>query len=413
MKIILLAALAAIGSLALPPIGIAIAESRLSSVSFDEVLARALADSPEVKSIDRDLSVRLAEATDVRLLPNPELGASVGFPARPSGEADSSQVNVTISQPFRLSHLGLREAVSRLMESEAEIEKKLAILELSQKAYTSYGKLWAIQEEQRFLIERREQAKLLNSRIQVAISQGALNKGEAGLFESEYRKITAELIGIDADLSRERAGLLRVSLVPLEGRRLKSPEKILEQSLASLLAEATGGTLPVQERLALNTRVASEREKLARKDASPLISPQFLYNHTEDGGDFVGLGFQFELPFSNRNQAERIRRSGDLSAARANARYVTSDAFKEELRFHYEAIKALEAQASAYEKEVVPAIRSALRSYEEQFRSGGGTVLPIWQAQRELTEAQRISLALWVRTFSARSELSILLGKIL
>ena len=126
---------------------------------------------------------------------------------------------------------------------------------------------------------------------------------------------------------------------------------------------------------------------------------------------FIAVGVQLDLPFFNRNEPEILRRQGEANAARAQSSYARSDAFREEIALFLQSLEALQKQAETFENDVVPTLLRALRSYDEQFTAGTGTILSVWQAQRELSNAKLEALQLWTRFFSSRSDLSILTGQ--
>ena len=384
---------------------------REEPISLESVLAHALATSPLVKEVDAALAARLAESLETGLYLNPQIGAGVGLPVRPAADADTPQISLTLSQPIRPSDFGARQAVAELLSKSANLDQRLSLLELAQSIYLSYARLWILQEQRKFLTEQRERARRISEKVTVATSRGALSKGEGGLFAAEYKKLAAQIYGVDSDAAREQSNLLRLSAFPVDGQTIESPDKALKVSPENLLNGLEEGELPIQSRYALLAKVTSEREKLSRRDAFPAFSPQLSYQRTEDGGSFVGFGVQFELPLFNRNQPEILRRSGDAAAALAKSTYSRSDVFREEVSLYLRSIEALQRQAETFEKDVVPSLIAALRSYEEQFAAGTGTVLSVWQAQREISNAQLETLELWTRFFTSRSDLSILTGQ--
>lgn len=387
-------------------------ESRQHEVTtFEAILAHALSSSPLVKEIDATLAMRLADALDTRLRLNPQLSAVLGLPVQPAGAANRTQINVVLSQPIRPTDFGVREAVAELISEAASVEQRLSILELSQNVFLSYLKLWILQEQKTFLSLQRQRAQRIRDRVNAAASRGALGKGDSGLFAAEYKKLSAQLLGIEADTARERAKLLRLSTVKTDDTQLKGPDKTLPIPVDSLLQNLDEGQLPIQSRYELLAKVTVDREQVARRDAFPVFSPQITYQQTEDGGIFVGGGLQFELPVFSRNQSEILRRQGEAVAARAQRVYARSDAFREEITQFILGLDAVKKQAEAYEDDVVPSLARALRSYEEEGFAGGGTVLSAWQAQRELTNAQLATLELWTRYFTLRCELSLLTGQ--
>lgn len=381
------------------------------TLSLESVLATALSSSPLVKEVNANIANRLADAIDTKLKANPQLYAVMGFPSEPAGESDKRQVNVSLSQSLRLSDFGTRAAVAEIMESSADVDKKLGILGFTQEISLSYAKLWILQEQQDLLNEQRNRANSINGMVSSAIARGALGRGEGGLFAAELKKLNAITLGLQADTNRERANLLRLSTVSTRESRLAPPDRSLTQSVEEILNQLKEGTLPIQSRYRLLAQVSSKRENLARLDAFPTFSPQLTYQRTEDGGYFVGGGFQVDLPLFNRNQAEITRRQGELAAARAWDQYSTGDSFRNEIALRLESLTALQEQSLTYEREVIPTLKTTLDQFNAQFAAGTGTALTTWQAQRELRNAQQELLGFWFSYFTARSELSILIGQ--
>lgn len=380
-----------------------------SAVTLETVLSHALVASPLVKEIDAKTSERLAQALTLRILPNPELSGGVLFPFSSPGA--KNQYSASLTQPFRISHLGLRDTVSSLIENAASVEQKISLLELTQNVRLAYVKLWALQRQRIYMVEAKDRAKQIRGVVSDRNAKGLFGKGEEGLFTAEYERALADLIGLSSEIKKAEATLLRLSTFSTSGLLLSRPNVAGSLDLNAIAQNTETNTLPIQERVSLLERVSKEQVKLAKRDSFPALAPQLSYSRNEDGFDFVGVGLTVELPLFNRNQAEQLQRSAELKAASAKREYFQGESFRTEVELLVESYRGSLAQAESYENKVIPALEGSISTYEKQLRSGQGTVLLVWQTQRELLELQRLLLENWVKVFSTQAELVILTGK--
>lgn len=387
----------------------AVAES--IEISLEEVLAQALAESPLVKSIDARLQAGISEALSTRLWKNAELSSSVSIPVSYPEEKGSSEVEVSLSQPFRLTNLGLRSALSELMAKASHAEQKRELLELTESIRLSYARLWALDQQRESLTGAERRARKVQEKLNTSASQGLYSTGERDLFVAEVSKLAAERRGTEAAMSKGVAELVSLTNMSLRGKKLRRPLLGEIPSEEELYQSGPDKSLPVQERMKLLKNVAAHQLNVAKREAFPELTPQLVYRHSDDEKEFIGFGLSFPLPTSDRNQAERMKRDVELRAAEAQVRFFSGDNFREELRLLIESYRASREQAQAYETEVVPALKSAVANFESLLDAGQGSVLQVWQTQGELFDAQSRALELWVKAISERSELSILVGR--
>ena len=388
----------------------AAAESkREDEVTLETVVAHALAASPLVKEIDAKISERLAEAVALRILPNPELSVGVQYPSFSTNA--KNQYGASLTQPFRISHLGLRDTVSSLIEQAASTDQRFAVIELTQNVRLAYVRLWALQQQRSYFTSAKESARKIGRFISDGGSKGLFSKGEEKIFTAELERASADLIGLESEIKKAEAELLRLSIFSVKDRTLNRPTVISDSELDALSSDTDGSTLPIQGRYLLLEKVSKERFNLSRRDAFPALAPQLTYSRNEDGFNFVGVGITVELPLFNRNQPEQLQRSAELQAAIAQKDYFQGSTFKSQIDLLVESLRGSVTQAKAYEERVIPALESAVTTHEKQLRAGQGTVLLVWQTQRELLELQGRLLEIWIRAFSNQSELVILTGK--
>ena len=101
-----------------------------SPISLTEARALALEKSPLVPALDNEYAARLAEAVEVELFPNPELGVGVNVPVDWKDSRGDNELELSLSQPLRLSYFGTRKAVSELIQKSASSEQKAAVFKL-------------------------------------------------------------------------------------------------------------------------------------------------------------------------------------------------------------------------------------------------------------------------------------------
>lgn len=380
-------------------------------ISLEEVLAQALSESPLVKGIDARLQNGIAEALSTRIWKNPELSSSLSFPVSYPEERGSSEFEVSLSQSFQLTNLGLRAALAGLMSKASHAEQKRELLEFTERIRLAYARLWALDQKIASLREAEERARKVREKLNQSAAQGLYSSGERDLLVAEVSKLVAERRGGEAEFSKGVAELVSLANISLRGKRLKRPLLGEMPSAAELESNLLKNSLPVQERMGLLKEVAQHQLKVAQRDAFPELTPQLMYRHSDDEKEFLGIGISFPLPTSDGNQAERMKRDAELRAVDAQVRFFSSESFREELKLLIDSYQASLEQAHAYEAEVVPALKKAVTSFESLLDAGQGSVLQVWQTQGELADAQSRALELWVKALSERSELSILVGR--
>lgn len=385
-----------------------LAESSAVAVTFDEVLEHVLKTSIPALEIEARIVGKKSEGVALSTLSNPELDSEFSYPADYEQERGKNEVSVSVSQALRASNFGLRQRINTLISESADTDRAFELLQLTQAVRLLYGKAWIFQERSSQVDESLSRSRDLGQFVKKGIEQGLFGVAESSLFTSETAVLEAEKLGLQADLDRAKSELLRKSSLSLRGRRL-APLALppIERSAVFGNSEA----LPIAKRIDLLGRLANEQYRLSRLDSFPAFAPRILYNRNEEGTDYVGIGLSIELPFFDRNQAEKMKRNAELNSAKATERYFQGSEFNEELELLLSSALLSSKQVSAYEQRVIPSLRESLSASEKQLRAGQGSVLQVWQVRSQLNEAQSRRLELWLKALSERSELSALVGR--
>lgn len=381
------------------------------SLSLDEFRAYALKESPLIAEIDRDYALQIARSFDAEIFSNPEVTVEQTYTRMAIGGANDSQSYVSLGQPLKISQLGARQRFADLVRKAGDLEKKLKLLEFQQKLFAQYHSLLFLQEAQVALSEAAGLAADGLTQVKRAVAQGLLSEGDEALFEGEFFRLQAQVMGLSAQMDSLQRELSVVLGTTCKVTAAKGLEVSPLPELSEIITIASQSDISEAARLRALEEVAREQERVARLDQLPLITPRVIYQHTNDGGDFIGGGISLPLPLWNRNQGERTKTSAELSAVQRRQQFLQGGGLQGLLSTTRSAAAYSQQQASLYTTKVVPAFQRAYRAQERLYRQGKGTVLEVWQTLRAYTDAQEQALGLKAQALSERSKLVILVGQ--
>ena len=155
----------------------------------------------------------------------------------------------------------------------------------------------------------------------------------------------------------------------------------------------------------------SEQERLANLDALTEIVPRIAYQHTNDGGDFIGAGVSIPLPFFNRNKSAKMVARAESATVRQKQSFFSNQGREAQIIALRSAAMYSAEQARIFKEKVIPSYERALQAQEKQYRTGTGDLSLVWQSLRSLTEAQREYSQLWLAAVTSRVQLEILIGE--
>lgn len=382
------------------------------NLSLDEFRALAFEKSPLISQIDSEYAQQLAKALDARLLSNPEVQVEQVYTRMKLGGDSDPQTNASVGLPLRLSNFGSRAKVASLMERAGDVEKRAALLELSQKVALQYYSLQSLQSQVQIVRDAERRASQHVASIRQGVVKGLVSSGDQKLFDGERYRLQAQKIGLESSLASLRAEVARslgMSCAPNAGTGPHLSPDIPTES--ELVRRASDSDLSESKRVDLLQALAGEQVRLAELDGFPQITPRLVYQHTNDGGDFVGVGVAFPLPVFNRNQAAITRAEAERVAAMRKREFLTGGGLQVQIQMARQAAVQLAEQSLVYEQKVVPAFHEALRSHERLYMQGTGSVMQVSQTLRVYTDAQQEALGVRMQALGARMQLSLLIGE--
>jgi outer membrane protein TolC len=380
-------------------------------LTFEGFRAHAFAHSPLIAEIDREFSIELAKAIDTELLTNPELSVEQTYTRMKMGGDNDPQTTATLSQPLRLSNFGKRDRVAGLLRKVGDINKRGKLLEFSQRLLLQYANLFALQETGRFLRGAEASSTEQVTAIGKGVKEGLFSQGAESLFQGERYRLQAQREGVTAAL-----GALQGELGVLVGTTCT----VVAQAAPSLPPLAAGDALITQakasgiseaSRVELMLELTKEQVRLADLDAVPVIAPRVVYQHTNDGGDFIGGGISIPFPAWNRNQAESVRAEAEHFVMRSKNQFLQGGGIEFIVRSLRAAAASSQRQADLYRSKVIPAYENALGAEERLYREGKGSVLDVWQTFRVVNESRVSELMLQLEAIRSRVQLSIMVGE--
>ncbi|HMO18725.1 MAG TPA: TolC family protein [Oligoflexia bacterium] len=380
-------------------------------LSLEAFRAYALNNSPLVAEIDRDYANQLAEAFNVDVLPNPELQIEHTYTGMKLGGANDPQSQVSIGQAIRISNFGSRSKVASLITKSGDLERRAQIIEITPKITIQFKTLSTFQQIEKLFLDSEARATKKVTLIKDGVKKGLLTQGDEYLFEGEKYRLQAQAKNITSTIAILQAELSKAtgspcSIISSEVNKfesLPSEEALLQKAKASEISESS--------RIERLTNLRSEQVRLSELDAFPQISPRFVYQHTNDGGDFYGAGITIPLPFWNRNQGEIQRTKAQQKVENVKSNFLANGGLTMQIvNLRKAAINAQE-QAEIFTTKVIPSFEGALLSQERLYGEGKGNILQVWQTLRAFNEVQTQTLQLWLEVFSTRAQLSILIGE--
>lgn len=397
------------GALALSWAQVALADTR--KISMDDALRSALAKSPLVAEIERNYAFREADALEAGRLTNPTLDAEVALPRSWREERGTNEISVALTQPIKLSHGPLRNRLATLIEKAGSSAREQEILELTSKVRLSFARIWLLQQREAALANTQPKTKSLTEFVSSGLAQGAYGRGDAAIFKSEIARTEAELLGLRAEKLQAQFELGKILGISLDDVLLSQPDVPKEVSLTTLEARLQDSSLKLFTRARTIVELARADADVANRDAFPELRPRIFYARSDAATNYIGLGISIDLPFYSRNSAERIRKSSELNSSQAQLTFLQSDDFKRSIASVGRAFNLRRNEVEIYRGRVIPNMEAALKAFEEQVRTGQGSVFQLWQTLQSYLETQDRYLELWSRAFSDYTELSLLAGE--
>ena len=359
------------------PATAALAEGQ--SVSLNEALVRAGAESPAVQVSQAEIDIARGNQKQASLGPNPEVSVDVENVAG-SGVFKglrSTEYTVSVGQRLELGgKRGARTRAARAQTSLAEIEAAISQAELASSVRLAYTEAVAAQSRLDFATRvvgrNRELARIARILVETGRdpplralrADAALGEAEAALEAARAEEYSARLLL--ASLWGSQTPPQKVEPAWLSGGDVEF-EADLSQSLQIKAAEA-------------NRDAASAIVTRERANAVPDLTLSGGARRFEESGDTAFIvGASIAIPFGNRNQ-------GDIQAAEASVRGAEARRalrlveINREYNIACNQLAATQSRVETLESQTLPQAEEASRLAQLGYQYGKFTLLDVLDA---------------------------------
>jgi len=219
--------------------------------------------------------------------------------------------------------------------------------------------LFSIKESVRILKQAERIAALKAIAVGKQVKAGLLSQGSEALFQGEKFRLEAQRAGAEAALATLRSELSMAIGTECTVIATQPPATAKVPTTSALLEKARASRISEQARLDVIQELTTEQVRLAELDAFPSIAPRFVYQHTNDGGDFYGAGFTLPIPVWNRNQAQITKTTAEREAAARKSPLSHKGGLELQVSTAQTAAVSSEHQVETYFSNVEPAFKAA------------------------------------------------------
>jgi outer membrane protein, heavy metal efflux system len=395
-------------------------------MTVDEVVARALADNPDLRAVRAELDAAGGRLRQAGLRPNPmlELGGQKAI-------SPDSNVNVSLTLPLDLNgrvdgRVGVASREVELRRAQvAERERRLAA-DVRLKAGELLAARRNVEVTDELLGINREGLRLVGDRVREgaapALDENLLlvevNRLEAGrqMLESRVAVLTLQL--------RALAGMEPEAPLTLRGE-LAGAAPAVSRAEAVVKALAGRPDLEIARADAAMARAKIRKEEAeGRWDASVSVGYQrqdfgfsglrgVTSNGTlqqiQDVFHYFGAGVSITLPVRNRNQGNVAAAVAETRAAERRQEFAVL-VIRQEVEAAYTHLEAARRALALYERGVRDVAQRNLEVVRRTWELGRGTLLDVITEQRRLIEIEKGYTDALKQVFDATVEIDRAVG---
>ncbi|MGH7391810.1 MAG: TolC family protein [Candidatus Rokuibacteriota bacterium] len=375
-----------------------------AELTVDEVVARALADNPELRAARAEVEAAAGRLRQAALRPNPmlDLGGQKAL-------GPDNNLGVGLTVPLDLN--GRKEGRVAVAEQEVEVRRAQVA-----------------DRERRLRAEVRTKAgEVLAARRNLAVADELLDANRAGLRLVDERVRAGAAPALDASLMRVEVNRLEASrpvlesrvevaalqLEALAGMRADDPLTVRGELTAPVVAPGGADALPrmltgrpdvraARAEIAMAAARIRKEQAEGRWDASVNVGYQrqdFGYNLrglTDTGGTrqiqdvfhYFGGGVTITLPVRNRNEGNVAAARAEAAAAARRAEF-TELVARQELRAAQAQQEAARRALALYERGVRDVARANVDVVRQSYALGRATLLDVIAEQRRYIEIEQ------------------------
>lgn len=383
-------------------------QEKPTGITLDEAIAKALAGSPRLKSIDAAVLASEGERTQAGLWQNPELGVEVENIAGDGVYKGTKSAEVTygVSQVIELGgKISSRVAVAEQELAISRFGQTAQRLDIIRDTTSAYINVVAAQEMLKLASEQKALASDLFKEVRERV-----DAAREPLLQQSKAEITLSTARFVHERAERELGHTKHVLSSLWGGHegdFTLKEKIFFTITAPMTeaeVEAQMEQNPSLKSSQVNHTRMQAKYELEKAQAIPDPRINIGVRNFKDNGDKALMaGISIPIPVFNRNQGNVERARHDISKAE-------SDTQTAKLLMIGNVHEALETQINAYrqaenlKKSILPAAKKSFRLSREGYSVGKLPYLEVLDAQRTLFEVKEQYITTLKEYHTAKAE---------
>jgi cobalt-zinc-cadmium efflux system outer membrane protein len=376
----------------------------MGEVTVDELVARALADNPELHATQAEVDAARGRLRQAGLRPNPML--DLGVQQNPVSTDNNLTVMVTVPLDLngrKAGRVGVATGELEMKRVQAADRARRLRTEVRMKA----GELLAAQRNLRFTEELLQVNRDALGLLQTRVRQGAAPPLEENLLRVEVnrleasRRLLASQVEVLALQVKTLVGLGPEAPLALRGDLRPAPVSVdLQEGLRQALA-ARSDLMVARAEVALAEAMIQQERAESRWDASVNVGYMrqrfgYMLNGLTERGEprpiddvfhYVGAGVSVTLPVRNQNQGNIAAALASTAAAQRRLAFVTLT-IRQEVTAAFTRYDAAQRALEIYTEGVREIARQNLEVVRQTYTLGRATVLDVIAEQRRYIDVE-------------------------
>lgn len=369
-----------------------------SSLTLDQVIAEALRNNPQVRSMQAKWEAAQERPTQERTLPNPALTFKGGNGVDDFNFPRTQETRVGVEQTFPwFGKLGLRGEVAEKDAAIVHHEHEAMELEVVASVKEAYFDLYAVQLSMSITRAEEDVLKEIETIAESRYATGAASQQDVLKAQTETTMLKQQLLDLEQQEATAKAKLNLLLDRPADsplGLAVSPPVLETEVDTGRLFDQAEKGR-PEIRRAQMDIERNEAQRNLMKKEFYPDYRLGLEYGHMEGGyTDFSGSENQlmvtigFDLPIwrtkyrAGLREAEKMIESSraTLEAAEKQISYDVQDA-------HFKSLTARRT-VELYKNSLIPQAAARFKASEVAYRTGQVSFLELLESERFLLNAR-------------------------
>mgnify|MGYP000887881302 CR=1 FL=1 len=384
-------------------------------VTLDEVIARALAQSPRLQAFSNGIGAARGDHEQAGAWPNPEIDAGIeNFAGSGAyGSFTSAEINYSISQEIPMTgKLSARQAITTAALDLAKLDAVAARRDIIRDATAAFMTVVAAEASVELATEQKELAADVLRAVKQRVGAAA-----SPLIQKSRSEVESASAAIALNKANHERAVARQALAAIVG------EDTFEQPVAraAFFAITKPDPLPVltssqtlidtQRR---NSALTQARARIDLEKANALPDPRVSvgvreFQATGDRAVLVSLGLPIPVFNANGGGIEKARQDA-LRTERDNHQ-AALDRVADLARVHARAMRSY-AEASTLKASILPSATQAFRLARDGYAAGRFPYFEVLDAQRSLFLARQQQIDALREFHVAQAEVARLIAKV-